>query len=144
MFESKDYLVPKSTILIIGCCADPSSAPCSAPAGARPSCHAPRRPELCRRRHDLHAPAAVQFIAWPSDSLPHSHRGAQNRRTEHEMEDTAWNWSKLVRSFLRSELVPNIGRIFAPRNGSAPLVGSRSKHGTERLCPGPLVNQTHP
>ena len=130
MFESKDYLVPKSTILIIGCCADPSYAPCSAPAGARPSCHAPRRPELCRRRHDLHAPAAVQFVAWLLDSSRHSRRGEQNRRMEHETEDTAWNWSELILSFLRPELVPNIERIFAWRNRSAPAPAKQTRHRT--------------
>jgi len=63
---------------------------CPSPAGAKASS---ALHSTARRRHDLCAPTAVQFVACLLDSLRHSRRGEQNHRMEHKTEDTAWNSS---------------------------------------------------
>ncbi|KAG2603047.1 hypothetical protein PVAP13_5KG742550 [Panicum virgatum] len=95
-----------------------------------------------RHLHLLHACRAPPSpaVVPPCSS---SSRGAENRgrRREHERrEETTWNGSELVRSILPNEFIPNLVRIFAPKNCSAPTLVKQTRDGMAPFHAAPEPN----
>ena len=59
-------------------------------------------------------------------------RGAEGREREHE---TALEWSERVQSFLQSEVIPNIKRLFTSWVRSIPKFANQIKKGAASSSP---------